>query len=126
IKLYNPEWTSFGYLASAQGPFKSLFLTLSSEPFLAVVDTLNISALVLVGLTLVAGFFEKLGAVIAILLLAMYYLAHPSFPWLSEVKVEGSYWFDNKNLIELVACVIIFQYPTGQFFGLTYFFKQQH
>jgi thiosulfate dehydrogenase [quinone] large subunit len=49
-------------------------------------------------------------------------MAHPSFPWLSQVNVEGSYWFVNKNLIELVACMVIFQYPTAQYFGLARLF----
>ncbi len=79
---------------------------------------MNMTALILVGLTLILGVYEKLGAFVAMGLLAMYYLAHPSFPWLHQVNVEGSYWFVNKNLIELVACLVIYQFPTGQYFGL--------
>ncbi|WP_291869758.1 hypothetical protein [Maribacter sp.] len=60
IKLYNPEWTSFGYLASFQ------------------------------------GFLHN----------------HPSILWITQLNVEGSYWFINKNLIELAACLVIFQLPT--------------
>ena len=118
IKLYNPDWTSFGYLASAQGPFKSVFTFLSSEAMIGWIDGFNMAALVIVGITLILGFYEKLGALIGIGLLAMYYLAHPSFPWLMQVQVEGSYWFVNKNLIELAACLVIYQYPTGHYFGL--------
>ena len=29
IKLYNPDWTSFGYLATAQGPLEPLFLAIA-------------------------------------------------------------------------------------------------
>lgn len=118
IKLYNPDWTSFGYLASSQGPLKSLFGSLTSDAVLPWVDSLNWIALILVGATLLLGVFEKLGALVGIGLLAMYYLAHPSFPWLDQLNVEGSYWFVNKNLIELVACILLFQYPTGDYFGL--------
>ena len=118
IKLYNPDWTSFGYLATAQGPFKSIFLTLSQEPFLVWADNLNWMALMLVGITLTLGIFEKWGARVGILLLALYYLSHPPFPWLQQVNVEGSYWFVNKNLIELVGCLIILQHPTAKLFGL--------
>ena len=28
VKMYNPEWTSFGYLATAQGPFEGFFTML--------------------------------------------------------------------------------------------------
>ena len=122
IKLYNPDWTSFGYLASAQGPLKPFFTALTGETMIVWVDGLNMAALIIVGLTLTLGFFEKTGAFIGIGLLALYYLAHPSFPWLTQVNVEGSYWFVNKNLIELVACMVIFQYPTAQYFGLARLF----
>jgi len=122
IKLYNPDWTSFGYLASAQGPLKPVFTALTSEPMLGWADGLNIAALIFVGLTLTLGFFEKAGAFVGMGLLALYYAAHPSFPWLTEVNVEGSYWFVNKNLIELAACLVLFQFPTAQYFGLARLF----
>ena len=124
IKLYNPDWTSFGYLASAQGPLKPVFSTLTNEGVIGWVDGLNIAALIVVGLALTLGIFEKLGAIVGIGLLALYYLAHPPFPWLMQVNVEGSYWFINKNLIELVACIIIYQLPTGTYFGLRRVFNK--
>lgn len=124
IKLYSSDWTSYGYLASSQGPLKSIFRAMTHEAVLSWVDNLNILALIVVGLTLILGLFEKLGAVIAIGLLAMYYLVHPSFPWLEQVNVEGSYWFVNKNLIELVACMVIYNFPTSKYFGLARFFDR--
>ena len=124
IKFYNPDWTSYGYLASAQGPLKTVFLALTGEGVIEWVDALNMTALIVVGLTLVLGIFEKLGAFVGIALLAMYYSAHPSFPWLMEANVEGSYWFVNKNLIELAACLVIYQFPTSQYFGLKRIFNK--
>ncbi|MDG1572544.1 DoxX family membrane protein [Robiginitalea sp. M366] len=118
VKVYNPDWTSFGYLASAQGPFKSVFGALTSEAVLPWVDTLNWLALVFVGITLILGVFEKAGAVAGMVLLALYYLAHPSFPGLEQLNAEGSYWLVNKNLIEMVACYVLFLQPTGGCFGL--------
>ena len=126
LKIYNPDWTSFGYLASAQGPLKPVFASLTNEAMLGWVDGLNMAALIVVGLTLLLGVFEKTGAFVGIGLLALYYLAHPSFPWLTEVNVDGSYWFVNKNLIELVACMIIFQLPTGRYFGLARIFSKNN
>ena len=121
VKLYNPEWTSFGYLASAQGPLKPIFSSLTDASIIGWVDTLNMTALLVVGITLLLGFFERKGALVGIGLLTLYYLAHPSFPWLPQLNVEGNYWFVNKNLIELVVCVLIYNYPTGHYFGLSYF-----
>ena len=55
VKVYNPDWTSFGYLASAQGPLKPVFQAMTSEGVLPWVDTLNWVALVFVGVTLILG-----------------------------------------------------------------------
>lgn len=124
IKLYNPDWTSFGYLASAQGPFKGLFASLASESMLPWVDTLNWLALVFVGITLILGVFEKAGALVGMGLLALYYLAHPSWPGMAQINTEGTYWMVNKNLIELAACWILFLQPTGNLFGLSRLFSK--
>jgi thiosulfate dehydrogenase [quinone] large subunit len=124
IKLYNPDWTSFAYLASAQGPLKFLFLPLANENIIGWIDILNCGALIIVGITFILGMYEKLGALIGIVLLAMYYWAHPPFPWLTQLNVEGSYWFVNKNLIELVGCIIIYQFPTGEHFGFQRIFSK--
>lgn len=123
IKAYNPDWTSFGYLASAQGPFKSLFTSLAAESILPWVDTLNWLALLFVGITFILGIFERAGAVVGMGLLAVYYLAHPSFPGLDEIRSEGSYWLVNKNLIELAACWVLYLQPTGSFIGLARLLK---
>lgn len=125
VKVYNPDWTSFGYLASAQGPFKSVFAALTAESILPWVDTLNWLALLFVGFTFILGIFERAGAVVGMGLLALYYLAHPSFPGLDQLNTEGSYWLVNKNLIELAACWVLFLQPTGSIFGLAGLLKSK-
>ena len=125
MKLYNPDWTAFGYLASAQGPLGGLFSALANPSIIGWVDTLNMLALIIVGITLMLGIFERLGAIVGIGLLGMYYLAHPPFPGLTQLNVEGNYWFVNKNLIELIALILIYQMPTGTFFGLEYLKKRK-
>ena len=124
IKLYNPEWTSFGYLASAQGPLKQVFMEMTNPAIINWIDSLNVVALIVVGLTFILGFSEKKGAIVGIGLLAMYYLAHPPFPWLDQLNTEGNYWFVNKNLIELAACLVIYYLPTGDYLGLNRVFKK--
>jgi len=123
MKMYNPDWTAFGYLASAQGPLKSIFSAMAHTSVIGWVDTLNMAALIIVGITLLLGIFEQIGAFVGIGLLALYYLAHPPFPGLTQLNVEGNYWFVNKNLIELVALVLVYYVPTGQRFGLDYLRK---
>ena len=121
LKVYNPDWTSLSYLATAQRPFSLL----ADTSIIGTVDFLNKYALVFIGLALLLGLLERVGALLAIILLAMYYLAHPPFPWLEQIGAEGSYWFVNKNLIELVACIIIYQLPTGNYFGLKRLFNKK-
>ena len=124
VKIYNPDWTAYGYLATAQGPFKPFFNLMLGEDILPWINILNMAALSIVGITLILGVYERLGAIIGLGLLAIYYLAQPSFPGLAQVNVEGNYWFVNKNLIELVVCVLLFQFPTGHYFGLSNLKKQ--
>ena len=90
VKVYNPDWTSFGYLASAQGPLSPVFGALTAEGILPWVDTLNWAALLFVGFTFILGVFERAGALVGMGLLALYYLAHPSFPGLDQLNAEGS------------------------------------
>lgn len=125
IKIYNPDWTSYGYLASSQGPLKPFFLWMSQDPMIDWADSINWLALMFVGITLLLGVFERQGAMVGAFLLALYYLAHPSFPWLPQGITEGNYWFINKNLIELAACLVIYKMPTSETFGLAYAFKKR-
>ena len=71
-----------------------------------------------VGLSLLLGYFERIGSVFGICLLLMYYLAHPALPGASQAGTEGSYWIINKNLIEAAALFVLYQMPTGTYFGL--------
>jgi thiosulfate dehydrogenase [quinone] large subunit len=124
IKMYNPQWTAKAYLASADGFMKGLFVSLSSESIIGTIDLLNIAALLIVGISLILGFAEKIGAWIGVLLLLMYYLAHPAFPGLEQVNVEGNYWIVNKNLIEAAALYVLSTVPTGQYFGIGRLFQK--
>ena len=118
VKWYSPDWSAFGYLRTAQGPFASLFQSLAEQPLLAGVDLANKTALVVVGLSLILGVWERIGALIGAGLLLFYYLAHPPFPGLEQWNVEGTYYLVNKNLIEGVVCLLLYTLPTGQYFGL--------
>ena len=97
LKLYNPSWTSKAYLSSAE-LLKPLFQWLASDEIIHLVDNINIFLLMVVGLSLLLGYFERVGIVFGISLLIMYYLAHPALPGSSQVGTEGSYWIINKNL----------------------------
>lgn len=124
IKLYSPSWTAKGYLLSATY-MKPFFQWLAGESMISMVDTLNIAALLLVGIALVIGFKTKLASILGIGLLLMYYLAHPPFPGYPQGITEGSYWIINKNLIEAAALMVIFLFPTSTLFGLERLFVKK-
>ena len=118
IKAYNPAWTAKGYLLNARGPFEGLFNWMASDSVIWAIDYLNVFGLVAIGLGLVIGFAERTAAIAGILLLSFYYLAQPPFMGIPQTGMEGNYWVINKNLIEAIALLVIYQIPTAKFFGL--------
>ena len=119
-KLSNPYWTSAGFLSASQGPFSGFFVWLAADPGrLAIVDALNVWGLTLLGFALIVGLLTRVSTLLAIVLLAMYYLANPPLPGIeTSIPAEGSYVIVNKTLIELAALVVLFLFPTGRQVGL--------
>jgi thiosulfate dehydrogenase [quinone] large subunit len=122
LKLYNPGWTSKGYLLSATF-LKPLFAWLAQESLISVADTLNIVGLVAIGAGLLLGFRIRWACIGGILLLALYYLAHPPFPGMEQGPSEGSYWIVNKNLVEMAALFVLYQFANATGFGIEHFFQ---
>jgi thiosulfate dehydrogenase [quinone] large subunit len=124
IKAYNPSWTAKGYLLSAS-ILKPFFTWLASESLISTIDFLNIAGLIAVGMSLLLGLKVRWGCIAGILLLAFYYLAHPPFSNLPQGPAEGSYWVVNKNLIEIAALLVIYQFPLTMVFGIEGLFAKQ-
>lgn len=122
LKLYNPTWSAKAYLVSAE-MMTGFYQWLASDTLIGIVDTTNIIILIYVGLTLILGFMEKQGAIVGIVLLLLYYVAHPAFMNSAQLGAEGNYWIVNKNLIEAAALLVLYMIPTGSFFGLGVFRK---
>lgn len=123
IKAYNPSWTSRGYLLSAS-ILKPFFNWLASDSLISIIDNLNIIGLIAVGISLLMGIKIRWGCIGGILLLMLYYFAHPPFPNLPQGPSEGSYWIVNKNLIEMAALFVIYQFPLTSLFGLGNLFSK--
>ncbi len=125
FKLFNPGWTSKGYLLSAEGFLAPAFNWLGESSLLVVSDWITIAILTVGGLFLMLGIFEKPAAIAGMGLLALFYLCHPSWPGLPmEGPAEGNYFIVNKNLIEITALGVLAFFPTGQFAGLGVFLKR--
>lgn len=128
MKLYTPDWTAKSYLLGSVGPFSSIFKALAgNQAILSIVDSLNEWGLVIIGLGLFIGLFEKPLKIAGILLLFLYYLAYPPFPGLViNAPMEGSYWIINKNLIEMAALLVLFFFPSGYVTGIdSFIFKSK-
>jgi thiosulfate dehydrogenase (quinone) large subunit len=128
MKLFTPGWTAKSYLEGSVGPFSSIFKALTSDPtLLSIVDNLNEWGLIIIGLGLFIGLFEKPLKIAGILLLSLYYLAYPPFPGLTiNAPMEGSYWIVNKNFIELAALLVLFFFPSGHITGIdSFIFKKK-
>ncbi len=120
VKLTNPEWTSVAFLAESKWLLSDFFHWIVANPaILDIVDAMNTWGLILIGLGLFLGALTRVSAIAGILLLALYYVANPPLIGLSTgMPTEGNYLFVDKNLIEMMALLIIALLPTGRIFGL--------
>lgn len=87
--------------------------------FLDVANTLTMYGLCAMGVCLILGFLTPLAALCAAGFLALIYLSMPPWPGLPpNPKEEGHYWIVSKNLVELIACLLIAVTASGYWFGL--------
>ncbi|MBP1663714.1 MAG: putative rane protein [Bacteroidetes bacterium] len=118
-KFFTPGWTSYGYLMDSQGLFAGLFKSMGqNQALMPFIDAVNIYGLILIGLFLILGLFEKLGYIGAIALLTLYYLSHPaSLNATYLLPPEGSYLWINKNIVMLCSVFVLMAFPTAKRIG---------
>ena len=79
-----------------------------------------------VGTCLIVGLFTRTACLGGAAFLLMVYLAMPALPWLPiNPRAEGHYFFINKNLIEMLALLLLATTHSGRWAGLDgllYFF----
>jgi uncharacterized membrane protein YphA (DoxX/SURF4 family) len=84
-------------------------------------DWINFSTtygLIAIGVCLILGFLTPLAALAAAAFLAMIYLSMPPWPGLPpNPRAEGHYFIVSKNLIELIACLVVATTPSGHWIG---------
>lgn len=119
-KVVSSNWTSYGYLMDSGGVFAPLFKSLAQNPdLMRIVDILNIYGLMIIGVLLIFGLFEKLAYIGAIALLALYYLSHPaSLNAVYALPPEGSYLWINKNVVMMCSIIVLMVFPTANYLGL--------
>lgn len=119
-KILSPNWTSYGYLMDSKGFFSPFFTMIAeNQTMMAIADFINIYGLTIIGLLLILGLFERVGYLAAAFLLLLYYLSHP--PLLNVeylLPSEGTTLWVDKNLVMLVAVIVLYFFPTSQIIGL--------
>ena len=119
-KILSPNWTSYGYLMDSKGIFSPLFTMIAGNPtMMAVADFINIYGLTIIGLLLILGLFERVGYLGAAILLLLYYLSHPPLINVEYLlPSEGTTLWVDKNLVMLVAVIVLYFFPTSKIIGL--------
>jgi len=119
-KLFTPNWSSAGYLMISKWIFSGLFQWIAANPpVLKIVDFLNVWGLVLIGLALILGCCARVATIAGMALLLLYYLANPPFVGMDfGLVTEGNYLIVDKNLIELIALLVLALSPSSHFLSL--------
>jgi len=67
---------------------------------------------------MILGVFSRAATLMAAVLLGLYYLGSPPWPGIVvNAPAEGSYLIVNKTLIEFVALIVLWLFPTGRQVG---------
>jgi uncharacterized membrane protein YphA (DoxX/SURF4 family) len=107
-KVLNPGWSAKDYLVSATWWFSDVFHWIAETPaILSTIDFINVWGQVFIGLALMLGVFTQTACIAGIILLALYYIAHPP-----------AYSIVNTNLVEMIALSMLAAIPTGKVIGI--------
>jgi uncharacterized membrane protein YphA (DoxX/SURF4 family) len=104
--------------ANAMGSSASGSVSPGRWTSLDVLNALTMYGLVAIGGCLILGLLTPVAALSAAGFLAMIYFSMPPWPGLpANPKAEGHYLIVSKNLIELIACLVIATTPSGHWIG---------
>jgi uncharacterized membrane protein YphA (DoxX/SURF4 family) len=82
-------------------------------------DRITMWTITVVGACLLLGLFTPIASLVGAGFLLMTYLSHPTVPWLPlPPGTEGNPLFINKNIIEMLALLVVAVHPTGRWLGL--------
>jgi uncharacterized membrane protein YphA (DoxX/SURF4 family) len=127
VKLMNPAWTARPFLEGSRWIFGDLFRwMISGNTGMWIIDNANAYGLTIIGIALILGVFTRVALWSGVALLVSYYLAYPPFGGYSYgFPSEGSYLLVNKNLVELVAMILLVFLDSGQYYGIDMLLKKR-
>jgi uncharacterized membrane protein YphA (DoxX/SURF4 family) len=113
-KITMVNWSAQSYLANTTGSLSSIYHWIAASPAMGVINWLNITGLILIGLALFLGSFTRIAAACGALLLLLYYFAYPPFGFsLITTSGESHLFIVNFQLVEALMLVIFVFYKTG-------------
>ncbi len=123
-KLFTPSWSSADYLLLSNWIFKGFFHWIAeSQGLLAIADFTVTWGLIVIGISLFIGLFDRIVSIAGMILLLLFWLANPPLTGLDfGLPHEGNYLIIDKNLVELFGLFILSLFPTGKILGVSAFF----
>jgi thiosulfate dehydrogenase [quinone] large subunit len=69
--------------------------------------------------------FERFSLISGIVLLSLYYVSHPPLAhYVYLLPREGNYLIVDKNLVEIVAMIVLLLFPTSHIIGVDRFMRK--
>jgi len=124
-KIFTPAWTSADYLLLSNWIFAPFFHWIANNSgVLGIVDFTVSWGMILIGLALFLGIFDRIASVAGMVLIALFWIANPPLTALDfAIPHEGNYLIVDKNLVEFIALLVLYLFSTGKYLGLAYFLK---
>jgi uncharacterized membrane protein YphA (DoxX/SURF4 family) len=123
-KLFTPSWTSADYLLLSNWIFAGFFHWIAGNAaILGIANAMVTWGLILIGLGLFLGLFDRVASIAGMAIIALFWLANPPLTGLDfGVPHEGNYLIVDKNMVEFLALLVLCLFPTGKYLGLDHFF----
>ncbi|HBW74343.1 MAG: hypothetical protein UX10_C0018G0011 [Candidatus Magasanikbacteria bacterium GW2011_GWA2_45_39] len=111
-KLANPNWSAAFYLKDAQ-IFAGFYQWLMTPGILPIVNFLNEWGLTLLGVALIFGVFVRLGSILGIALMILYYLPILKFPY-----PNAHAFIVDEHIIYSATLAVLAVFKAGRAYGL--------
>jgi len=111
-KIVAESWSAQSYLANTTGFFSPFYHWLAASSAIGIIDWINITGLILIGLALFFGCFSRLASACGALLLLLYYFAYPPYGFsLLTSSGESHLYVVNYQLVEALVLILFAVYP---------------
>ena len=112
VKIINPNWSAAGYLKSAK-TFPAFYQWLASDSMIGITNFLNEWGLAILGICLILGLGTRIVAVLAALMMILYY-----FPILTFPTIGANSYIVDEHIIYAAAFLLLGALRAGRHFGL--------